>query len=438
MKKLKVLSLGWEFPPIINGGLGVACYGLSQSLAKLVDLTLIIPKSDIGADLPGANLIGLNMLNPDHYRLTKEQLAHSYESFANVIEIPQTNFSPYSDNELVSVDKKESTHTEVVTEKKVTVFTHFEDLPTFNIEELYGEDIYDKIQRYAQVVAHIAATLEFDVIHAHDWMTFLAGMEVKAQSGKPLVLHVHALETDRTGTENRGFVFNLEKQAMQYADSIIAVSKFTADSILKYYQVSLSKVHAVHNGVEAVVPYKSEKGFPEKMVLFLGRLTGQKGPGYFMEVAQRVLNKYPDVRFVMAGSGDRLKTLIETGAYKKLGTKFHFTGFMDREKVYQLLSMADVYCMPSVSEPFGLSALEAAQFGVPTVISRQSGVSEVLKGALSTDFWDVDRMAKNIVDLLTNDKIRERVINENYKNLETLTWDNSAEQVERILRHSVK
>jgi len=174
------------------------------------------------------------------------------------------------------------------------------------------------------------------------------------------------------------------------------------------------------------------KDFPEKLILFLGRITGQKGPQYFLDIASKVIEHVPNVRFVMAGTGDRLRSLIETGAYKQIGNKFHFTGFLNKEKVQKLLSIADVYCMPSVSEPFGLSALEAAQFGIPCVISKQSGVSEVLYGALKADFWDVDKMAGHIISLLQNETLKETVIRDAFNDLENLTWDKAAEKVAGI------
>lgn len=433
--KLKVLSLGWEFPPIINGGLGVACYGLSKSLASIVDLTLILPKTEAGASLPNGTIIGLTGLNADLYtrQLVTEKV--SYETFSKVFEIP-ANFSPYTDNvranEAAVITETKKSVTKEVTSTETT------SLPKFDIEHLYGQDIFEKVHQYAQMVAAVAATLEFDVIHAHDWMTFPAALLLKAQTGKPMVLHVHALETDRSGTDNRGYVYQLEREALHQADAVISVSNLTKQSMERFYQLDGDKIFVVHNSVVPVKAFKTVKPFPEKMVLFLGRLTGQKGPSYFIEVAQRVLDKNPDTRFVMAGTGEKFKNLIETGAYKKLGSRFHFTGFMEREQVDKLLSMADVYCMPSVSEPFGLSALEAVQFGVPTVLSRQSGVSEVLHSALKADFWDVDRMAKHIIDLLQNPELSEKIVRKSFEDLESLTWDHAAKSVVTVFNRLAK
>ncbi len=420
MKRLKVLTLGWEFPPIINGGLGVASYGLTKAISKLADVTLILPKSDPSMVLENVELIGLNHVDIEKLKLI-EEIDETYETFSQV-EYIDSDFSPYKDN-LTDL-------TTEITKKEVTKkFNYLDDIGAFAIDDLYGHDMWEKVHKFARLAVRIAADKEFDVIHAHDWMTFIAGCEIKAKYHKPLVLHVHALETDRTTTDNRGDVYHIEKSAMEYADLVVPVSNYTAQQIVQYYQIPKDKIFAVHNGLEPVQTYKTVKSFPEKMILYLGRLTGQKGPGYFLEVAHRVTQKVDDVRFVMAGTGDRLKNLIETGAYKRLGSKFHFTGFLNREKVHQLYSMADVYVMPSVSEPFGLSALEAAQFGVPCVISNQSGVSEVLHHALKADFWDVDTMANQIIELLQNQEKRDQVIHDTYADLKNITWDNSANEL---------
>lgn len=432
-QKLKVLMLGWEFPPIINGGLGVACFGLSKALAEIVDLSLILPKSEPGFVLENVDLIGINQLDIAQFKTHAESKHKSYDIFKDVTFV-DANFAPYQNYETeTKASKKVGTKSE--SEKIKSDQVTADDLHAFDsVGDIYGSDIWEKIQKYAKVVSKLAQSREFDVIHAHDWMTFIAGLQVKHESGKPLVLHIHSLETDRTGIGNRGGVFQLEKYAMELADLVIPVSNYTASVITHHYGIEEDKVVAVHNGIEPVSPYKTEKPFPEKLILFLGRLTGQKGPGYFLETAQKVISLYPNVRFVMAGSGDKLKSLIEAGAFKQMGSKFHFTGFLPNEKVLELLSMADVYCMPSVSEPFGLSALEAAQFGVPCVISNQSGVAEVLPSALSADFFDVNQMAKHIVNLLKDDKLKNEVVNNGYDDLKKVSWEYAAQKILSLYR----
>jgi|Laugrespbdmm15sd_2_1035082.scaffolds.fasta_scaffold04421_3 glycogen(starch) synthase len=431
-EKLKVLMLGWEFPPVINGGLGVACFGLSKAMTGLVDLSLIIPKTAAGFVVENLELIGLNQLTIEQFKNQGASTTNTntYDVFKEVTFV-EADFAPYKNYASKTDVTCEST--EVISSKNPEV-TQDDILSFESVGDIYGTDIWDKIQRYAKVVSKIAQNKDFDVIHAHDWMTFVAGLQVKHESGKPLVLHIHSLETDRAGIGSRGGVYQLEKYAMELADLVIPVSNYTASVIKHHYGIDTDKITSVHNGVEALTPYKTKKPFPEKLILFLGRLTGQKGPGYFLETAQKVIASEPNVRFVMVGTGDKLKSLIEAGAFKQIGNKFHFTGFLSPEKVHELLSMADVYCMPSVSEPFGISALEATQYGVPCVISNQSGVSEVLPSALSADFFDVNQMAKHIVSLLNDGKLKKKVVLNGYEDLKNVSWENAAQKVVSLYR----
>ncbi|NNM28704.1 MAG: glycosyltransferase family 4 protein, partial [Akkermansiaceae bacterium] len=415
MSRLRILTLGWEFPPLINGGLGVACFGLSKALAKHVDLEVIVPQSDPSAGYDGFALRGVN--NLDVVDLVSAEERYSYESFAQVSRIP-TRLDPYAD-EATILEKLSPGSSQWLTFSQTTAA----QLDMFRMGTLYGEDLGVKVVEFSKIAAKLAMQRDFDIVHAHDWMTYLAGVEVKKATGKPLVVHVHASQYDRAGAHARGWIYDLEKYGMEEADCVIPVSHYTGKVVTGHYLIDPAKVHPIHNGADPVASYTTTKKFPEKLVLFLGRLTAQKGPEYFVEIASKVATMYSDVRFVMAGSGEKLKQLIESGAYRGLGGKFHFTGFLDMDKVHELLSMTDVYCMPSVSEPFGLSALEAAQFRIPAVISRQSGVSEVLKGALKADFWDTDLMAKYIVDLLTDDQLRERVLDQGSKDVAAATWD---------------
>ncbi len=275
----------------------------------------------------------------------------------------------------------------------------------------------------------MASRINFDIIHAHDWMTFLAGIHLKDKLNKPLVLHVHSLNYDRIGPIYDGWIYQLEREALQKADLIIPVSNYTGRIIREHYGISTGRIVPIHNGIDPVKPFKTEKKFPEKLVLFLGRITLQKGPEYFLETAYRVIKKYPDVRFAIAGTGDKLRRLIEEGAYKEISHKLHFTGFIDRDKVYTLLSMSDVFCMPSLSEPFGLTALEAIQFGVPVVITQRSGAAEVLKSALLADFWDTELMANHIVELLKNKKLHAEKVREGKNEIKNLTWESAASKI---------
>ncbi len=424
MNRLRVLKLGWEFPPLINGGLGVACLGLSRALAKHVDLTVVVPKSSADAAYPDFDLRGLNHLTIE--KLQEVEGRYRYESFAQVRKVP-VFLDPYEDGPLVEEVTDVTPGGEVIFSE-----TTRQQLEAFKMGELYGPDLGSKVIEFSKVAAKLAMLEPFDIIHAHDWMTFLAGIEVKKATGKPLVVHVHALQYDRAGADARGWIYDLEKYGLDEADRIIPVSHYTGEIISNYYGIHPGKIRPVHNGADPVDVFATKKKFPEKLVLFLGRLTSQKGPEFFLETASRVIAKNPGVRFVVAGTGEKLRPLIESGAFRGLGGHFHFTGFLDKEKVNDLLSMTDVYCMPSVSEPFGLSALEAAQFGIPAVISKQSGVAEVLQGALKADFWDVELMAKHINDLLTDEELRERVIEQAKLDIAASTWDAAAAKVMKI------
>ncbi len=432
MNRLRVLKLGWEFPPLINGGLGVACLGLARALAKHVDLTVLIPKSSRDEASEDFNLLGVNHLTVND--LESVEASYRYESFAQVRQVP-VSLDPYECGECGGSGEVMSTG-HVVEPGGEAAFseTTQRQLESFRTGELYGSDLGSKVVEFSKIAAKMAMLETFDVIHAHDWMTFLAGVEVKKATGKPLVVHVHALQYDRAGADARGWIYEIEKYGMEQADCVVPVSHYTGFIISSYYGIEIAKIRPVHNGAHPVEVFTMKKKFPEKLVLFLGRLTSQKGPEFFLETASRVIAKNPNVRFVVAGTGDKLRPLIESGAFRGLGGHFHFTGFLDKDKVNDLLSMTDVYCMPSVSEPFGLSALEAAQFGIPAVISKQSGVAEVLKGALKADFWDVELMAKHINDLLSDDELRERVVEQAKHDIAASTWDAAGAKIFEIYR----
>ena len=425
---IKVLELGWEFPPLINGGLGIACMGLSKALAKHVELQVIVPKAKQGAIYDGFSLTGLNHVQMHEVR--QHEQPYSYESFAMVEHAP-IDLDPYTSIEGSSECVR-------FTEEGKLLFSqvHESDLALFSgDEDLYAGDLARKVVEYSKICAAYARGKHFDIIHAHDWMTYLAGVEVKRATGKPLVVHLHASQFDRAGAEARGWIYDIEKYGMEQADAVIPVSKYTGTVAAGHYGIDSSKIFPVHNGADPVEVFHSKKKFPEKLVLFLGRLTAQKGPEFFLQIAARVLEQTDKVRFVMAGTGEKLKQLIESGAFCGVGDRFHFTGFLNKQKVNELLSMTDIYCMPSVSEPFGLSALEAAQFNIPAVISKQSGVAEVMQGALKADFWDVNKMAEHIVKLCEDDELYQRTVEQSAQDIKNSTWDTAAEKVVRIYQH---
>jgi len=423
--------LGWEFPPLINGGLGIACLGMGKAMAKRANLTFFLPKTDPTFAVQNLELLGFNHIDPPATNATDGTT--EFRRFASVETIP-ADLLPYAEPNGPGVRIGESTTTDSLPGSPGSAAFGSDDLTLFQGDTLYGDNVGEKVIRYARVAAGLAEQRDFDLVHAHDWMTFPAGVEIKRRTGKPLVLHVHSLSYDRGGPDARGWVFDIEKVAMQEADLVIPVSRYTGTICTGHYGIDPGKVHFVHNGAEPVKAFHSEKPFPEKLVLFLGRLTGQKGPEFFLEIAAKVLETNRDVRFVMAGTGERLKDLIEAGAFRDVGDRLHFTGFLNKEKVEHLLSMTDVYCMPSVSEPFGLSALEAAQFDIPAVISKQSGVAEVLTKARSADYWDVDLMAEHINDLLTDPAAHAAAVAASRDDQLACTWDAAAERIIDLYR----
>ncbi len=286
-----------------------------------------------------------------------------------------------------------------------------------------------KVQLYARMAEELSSDGKFDVIHAHDWITYPAAMRIKERTGKPVILHVHALETDRVGETARNEVYWIEKQGFENADSIIAVSQYTKNQIVLHYGIDAAKISVIHNGIDPVYTKRENHKLRDKLVVFLGRLTHQKGPQFLVETAEKVSRVHPRVKFVVAGTGDQFAHVLETSAYRKLGQKFIFTGFLTKTKVNELLAMADVYFMPSVSEPFGLTALEAVQHHVPSVISAQSGAAEVLKSSLKADFWDTDKYANYIHALLKYNALREELSEKAKLELNELTWDHAAKKI---------
>lgn len=417
----KVLMLGWEFPPVINGGLGVACHDLCIALSKYAQVTMIIPKSNPDFVVKNLNLIGMNTIDTK----TLRNIGHT----ASYKKVKQVHFIDTHLNPYYNGSNPGNYPLDLQSQYLKTIQIGNETAEVFHIDDLYGGDVIEKVTVFGKLAAKLALSLDFDVIHAHDWMTMIAGMEIKAQTGKPLVMHIHSLEVDRGGPNSKGWVYQMEKNGMEYADVLMPVSNFTGHIIHDYYQIPWSKIHTCHNGIRPVTPFKSDKLFKEKMVLFVGRLTRQKGPEYFVDIAEKVLEYNQDVRFVMAGTGEYFNPLIERAASKGIAHRFHLTGFLNLDKVRQLLSIADVYVMPSVSEPFGLSAVEAVQFGVPAVISKQSGVSEVLSGSLKFDFWDINRAAEYILTLLQDEVLHNKVCEDAFKDLKNISWDQASKTV---------
>jgi glycosyltransferase involved in cell wall biosynthesis len=305
----------------------------------------------------------------------------------------------------------------------------------------YGTSLFEEIANYAVVASEIALTNDLDIIHAHDWLTFPAGIAAKRATGKPLVIHVHATDFDRSGGNVNPAVFEIEKTGMHVADKIITVSNLTRNTVIEKYGIHPDKVVTVYNAVDPLPDQEKlqlKRGITDKVVTFLGRVTMQKGPEYFVMAAQKVLHKMDNVRFVMAGSGELLEKMIHWTAALGISDRFHYTGFLKGDDVFRMFSISDVYVMPSVSEPFGISPLEAMQSNVPSIISYQSGVSEILKHAFKVDFWDVDAMADAIYGLLNYPALSTIFRKFGAQEVHDMKWENSGKKVHAIYREFVQ
>ncbi len=420
---MKVLMFGWEFPPHISGGLGTACQGLTTGLAYCdTEVLFVMPSASGDEDQSHVNIL-------DASNIEVSESSKNVEDFLEKVQFIRigSNLVPYLGPEAF---------TEMVTDMKQGQIEDFKLSfgQKYKFSGKYGKNLMEEVVRYALVAGEIALRESFDIIHAHDWLTYMAGIAAKRISGKPLVVHMHATEFDRSGTNINTEVFNIEKMGMREADKVIAVSNLTRNIIINNYGIHPSKVVTVHNAVDfqGFNNLEIERGVPEKIVTFLGRITYQKGPEYFIEAAYKVLKKYPNVRFVMAGSGDLLNRSIKRVAKLGISHKFHFTGFLRGKEVQEMFAYSDVYVMPSVSEPFGISPLEAMRANVPTIISKQSGVAEVLSHAIKVDFWDIDAMADAMYGLLKYPALSAMVIKHGLAEVNALKWDGAALQVKEV------
>ncbi|MFP4059741.1 MAG: glycosyltransferase family 4 protein [Bacteroidota bacterium] len=428
---MKVLMFGWEFPPHISGGLGTACYGLTKGLShvKDIDITFVIPKAFGDEEQVLARVIGANnVMLSDQYI--------NYEGFLREIKLVEidSKLVPYQDPEeyeKISNSRENGSKTLINTVLRGKI----------DFQGGYGGGLWQEISNYAIVAGEIAKKYAHDVIHAHDWLTFPAGIAAKNVSGKPLVVHVHATEFDRSGGSVNPGVYEIEKKGLEAADKIITVSNLTRDTVVYKYGIPAEKVTTIYNAVEPYISKEAEnykKSINEKIVTFLGRITMQKGPEYFIEAANLVLRKMHNARFVMAGSGDMFQKMIRRAAQLKITDRFHFTGFLKGDDVYKMFAISDVYVMPSVSEPFGISPLEAMQSSVPVIISYQSGVSEILKYAIKVNFWDVEAMADAIYGVLNYNALPDIFKKYGKAEVENLKWENSARKVKEVYDSVVK
>ncbi|AYB33007.1 glycosyltransferase family 4 protein [Chryseolinea soli] len=512
---MKVLMFGWEFPPHISGGLGTACYGLTQSLRLHdVEIVLVVPKlhgdePDMKFDLIDASHVTLRKKNgrmaprviaaeppfdiaeeppavvagyppafvvsgPEAHRKSPVYTTREIEDLTT-LEIP-SYLSPYVNPAMnvlpksMTVSTKRRMREAVILEtddKKVEKRMEMKNEDTYNDKDKasdndnvddhpddtgamaqlpeegsdfyafsgkYGPDLLEETKYYAAVAAEVSRRHTFDVIHVHDWMTFPAGLAAKEASGKPLVVHVHSTEFDRSGEIPHAPVYEIEKAGFEGADSIVAVSGWTKRIIESRYHIAPSKVKVAYNGVmpREITPLVHGHPFGPHVVTFLGRLTYQKGPLYFVKAAYQVLEKFPDAHFIVAGSGDMLPQVIEEVAHLRISTRFHFTGFLKGDNVEKVWSMTKVYVMPSVSEPFGITPLEAIQAGIPVIVSNQSGVSEVMSHVIKVDFWNTHALANAICNVLAHESLSTTLRENSKSEIQQITWSKAAKKIKTI------
>ena len=385
---MNLLMFGWEFPPYVVGGLGKVTYHLSRALSNLgVNITMILPANKI--------------YNKDKMRLVPTNVS---------IKEIKTLLDPYIGEE------------------------RYQQIIEGHDVEIYGGDLSKAIEKYTIRAVEISKKEKFDLIHCHDWMTFPAGIKLKKESRKPLIVHVHATEFDRSGGDCNPFVYKIEKDGFKEADKIIAVSNYTKKKIVKNYNINEGKIEVIHNAIEEIGRRKGKPYSKMKIILYLGRFSIQKGPDYFIRAARKVLEYRDDVLFVMAGTGELLPQMIDLAYDLNIGDKILFTGRLSDEEVQRIYDEADIYVLPSVSEPFGLTVLEAISKGVPVIISKNSGVREVLNNYLEVDFWDTEEMANKILSLLKYKIIEEEITQGAFSDIKNISWEKQASKMINVYK----
>ncbi|MDO5536867.1 MAG: glycosyltransferase [Desulfovibrionaceae bacterium] len=443
---MRVLMFGWEFPPHISGGLGSACEGIVRALTgRGTEVLFVLPR--LGGKSNETD--GLTMFSASGTRVAagSREASHvvsdtnTYWKKNLHMEFVDSMLTPYTTPQHYERVISEYSQYRTSAERRIS-----ETVPggeyCVQMHGGYGPDLMSEVFKYSLAARTIAQQNDFDVIHAHDWMAYPAGIMARKVSGKPLIVHVHATEADRSGSEIvRSEIGRIEYEGMHAADKVVAVSHFTKNLIMRVYGVPEHKIEVVHNAVsqkEAKKVFHVANPDGEKQVLFMGRITLQKGPEYFVEAARLVLKVMPNVRFVMAGSGDMLLSMVSRVARYRMGRRFTFTGFLKGAEVENMYAASDLYVMPSVSEPFGIAPLEAMVYDVPVLMSKQSGVSEVVNNALKVDFWDVRKMAASICAVLAYPALGRFMVANCQEELKTIRWDNAAVKLNRIYSELAK
>ncbi|OYT54595.1 MAG: 4-alpha-glucanotransferase [Candidatus Altiarchaeales archaeon ex4484_2] len=400
---MKILMFGWEFPPFNSGGLGTACYGLTRGLSRNnAEIVFVLPRASGVKNENYMKILNTAALDIDNGSI-------KFKTIDSIL-------TPYLSSESYINERYNNTKIEV--DEKL----------------MYGEDLFSEVMRYSQEAKIIASKEEYDVIHCHDWLTFPAGIEAKKIAkmrgiNTPLIAHVHATEFDRTAGNPNQAVYNVERHGMHKADAVIAVSNYTKNMVMNHYGIDGKKIHVIHNSIDYMPSYSSEEfkiKKHHKIVLFVGRMTIQKGPDHFLWIAKKIAEKDDNIRFVMVGSGDMFPFIVEEAANLGIGDKVFFADFMPQKDVERAYRMADVYVMPSLSEPFGITALESMKNGTPVIVSKQSGVSEIIKNCIIVDFWDINRIADNIINVLYDSDTRNKLVGGSMEEIKKFSWNEPA------------
>jgi glycosyltransferase involved in cell wall biosynthesis len=400
---LHTLMFGWEYPPKHSGGLGVACQGLVRGLLHHgVHVTLVLPSSEAEGE---HNLDVRSPADDVHRTLHVQSGLQPYDSFDSY--------------------------------RLRMIQSGTDDM------DLYGPDMGGAVEQFTAMAVDMTKDIDPDVVHCHDWMTYEAGIRASRYHRRPLVAHIHATELDRTDFHPNEWIVARERKGLLHADRVIAVSNYTKDILHKHYGIANDKIIVVHNGHEqqtmkvkpTLIAQRGSKKAP--LVLFLGRLTVQKNPIQFLDVARTIHALRPDVQFVMAGDGPMMGHLIESACDRGLEECMTFTGKVSSREAQALYSAADCFVMPSLSEPFGLVALEAIAHGAPVIVSKQSGAAEVIDHAFKVDFWDTDLMADCILTILREEPLAMQLKAEAPRLLQKLTWRNQAKEVQSIYTHII-
>ena len=438
---MKILMFTWEFPPLISGGLGMACYGIIKALLNQgIKIDLVLPTKEFVyfpmREPEDADTLPVVFVDAEKQRSFSHVTFNTLQERMEYIGISE---EPESYFQLADI-KRDSLALKKEYWLSETVSLEEKDLWQEMTTNLIGDELLiRKVQEYTLRAEKLAKTLDYDVIHAHDWLCYPAGMLARRIAQKPLIVHIHATEFDRAGGPGDERIHKIEHAGMTYADKVIAVSQYTAQMIMSRYRIDTAKIRIVHNAFsvpdDAVIAKQRIFGGP--VILFLGRITLQKGPDYFLEMAQRVLAIHPEARFIMAGTGDMSRKLLRRSASLKLKNRFLFTGFLNRKQVERVLRASDIYVLPSVSEPFGISPLEAMAFGITSIISKQSGVAEVVNHAFKIDFWDTDLWVETINYLIENPDKCVKIGIDGMHEVNRIQWDEAAEKIRLLYSNTL-